>query len=69
MEKEYVRLQNFFFKTLPLIVESNETVNTDSIYEKAVKEEKPIMCNVCGGKYTHFNKGRHELTKKHLNAV
>lgn len=27
-----------------------------------------IICAVCGGKYSHFNKNRHYLTKKHLSA-
>lgn len=27
-----------------------------------------IICDVCGGKYSHFNKNRHFLTRKHLSA-
>lgn len=36
---------------------------------KDLNDEKgSIVCEVCGGKYSYFNKNRHYLTKKHLSA-
>ena len=28
-----------------------------------------IQCEICGGKYSHFNKNRHVATKKHKSAM
>jgi hypothetical protein len=83
-EQEYERLQSFFFKPKPLIIESKQTVQT--VFEsplntqlyvlkqldvaKDEKDEKEsLCCEVCGGKYSHFNKNRHVLTKKHQSSL
>ena len=47
-------------EALKLIEESVESVES--------VESASIVCDVCGGKYSHFNKNRHYLTKKHLSA-
>ena len=98
-EDEYERLQAFFFRTKPLVVESKQTVSLDDIKDcdirgnivplvipeksdftdplnkeleiiKTLQEDDKasIVCEVCGGKYSYFNKNRHYLTKKHLSA-
>jgi hypothetical protein len=77
-EQEYERLQSFFFKPKPLIIESKQTVQTvfesplntqlDVIKELEITKES-LCCEVCGGKYSHFNKNRHVLTKKHQSSL
>jgi hypothetical protein len=32
-------------------------------------EKKKTICSICGGKYSYFNKKRHESTQKHLSAL
>ena len=102
-EQEYERLQTFFFRPKPLVVESKQTVPyvlehsiveetkkdcdltvslvipeksdfTDPLNKELEKlkdlndEKGSIVCEVCGGKYSYFNKNRHYLTKKHLSS-
>jgi hypothetical protein len=47
-------------EVLKLVEENVESVES--------VESASIVCDVCGGKYSHFNKNRHYLTKKHLSA-
>lgn len=77
-EQEYERLQSFFYRPKPLNIESKQTVfesplnaQLEVIKELAVaKEEKETLtCVICGGKYSHFNKNRHLLTKKHQSFL
>ena len=37
-------------------------------YEKH-KNDKPILCKLCNGKYSSFNKYHHLKTKKHINSL
>ena len=50
-----------------LPVEEPET-EAEVICEES-DEKKKTICNICGGKYSYFNKKRHELTQKHLSAL
>jgi len=37
--------------------------------EPEIDEKKKTICDICGGKYSYFNKKRHESTQKHLSAL
>lgn len=37
--------------------------------EVGEEQDKTIVCGICGGKYSHFNRNRHYNTKKHQNAT
>jgi hypothetical protein len=78
-EEEYERMQSFFYKPKPIIMESKATVAVEPTRSclqdelallklKDEEEKKETLCDVCGGKYSYFNKNRHFLTKKHLSA-
>ena len=73
-EQEYERLQTFFFRVKPLEIQSKQTESKELDEIKLIKElelieSTVIRCAVCGGKYTHFNKNRHCLTKKHQSFL
>lgn len=44
------------------IYETFKKKNADKIKAKCI-------CEICGGKYTYFNKSRHAKSKKHLLSV
>jgi hypothetical protein len=46
----------------------NEQLDILKMTTDAKTAMETIICAVCGGKYSHFNKNRHYLTKKHLSA-
>lgn len=82
-EEEYDRLQNLFVRqtisTIPTIVNTVDIAGNnvqEQIHQQLMEfEEKrdemirTIHCEVCGGKYSHFNKNRHVATKKHKSAM
>lgn len=49
----------------------NEVVVPPQIEVENLKEkiEATILCDTCGGRYSHFNKNRHNATKKHQSAL
>ena len=49
----------------------NEVVVPPQIEVENLKEkiEATILCDTCGGRYSHFNKNRHNATKKHQSAI
>ena len=48
-------------------------IENEVVKEEVIEEALPIIlinteiinCDICGGKYTHYNKNRHERTAKH----
>ena len=51
----------------PVLAEETESLSPS---EELVDIWKPHpICDICGGKYSYFNKKRHYGTKKHLSAT
>lgn len=82
-EEEYDRLQNLFVRqtipTIPTIVSAVDIAGNNvqeqihqqlrDFEEKRDEMIRTIHCEICGGKYSHFNKNRHVATKKHKSAM
>jgi hypothetical protein len=78
MEQEYARLQQLYYgsKEVPPTPSPSPEISIEEIKQvvEEVVEETPqiifinddiVICEICGGKYTHYNKNRHERTAKH----
>jgi len=52
---------------VPALEERNSLNDELEILKLTTEKQETIICSVCGGKYSHFNKNRHYLTKKHLS--
>ena len=65
--EELTVLQDQQFKVVD-ISPLNKELEALKLIEESVESGGSIICDVCGGKYSHFNKNRHYLTKKHLSA-
>jgi hypothetical protein len=83
IEEEYEEIQNKYIKFFKKIetevqlvapVDEVEVPYNSPLEEKEfpVEELVPIpkqICIICKGTYSHFNKKRHDMTRKHLNAL
>lgn len=63
--EELTVLQDQQFKVVSPL---NKELETLKLIEESVESGGSIVCDVCSGKYSHFNKNRHFLTRKHLSA-
>jgi hypothetical protein len=52
---------------LETVIRRYQEANKDKILEKRIWQQS--ICAVCGGRYTHCNKSRHERSKTHLNKL
>jgi len=81
MENIYETLQNMYIRPyLPGVI--HQTIDTTATIKNEIinpvepetepeteTEKKKTICSICGGKYSYFNKKRHESTQKHLSAL
>ena len=79
----YETLQNMYIRPyLPGVI--HQTIDTTATIKNEIinpvepetepeteteTEKKKTICSICGGKYSYFNKKRHESTQKHLSAL
>jgi hypothetical protein len=55
-------------------MENTKKYDTKKYYETFREKNKnsvccSIVCEICGGKYSYFNKSHHQKSKKHLKAL
>ena len=84
LQSQYVRYETIAPSNSPITIQSKQTeqlietiatikneiviplIEVENLNEKI---ENTVLCETCGGRYSHFNKNRHIATKKHQNAT
>ena len=76
-----IYIRPYLHNAIQQTIDTTATIKNEVIYptqpepetkpeqEPEIDEKKKTICNICGGKYSYFNKKRHESTQKHLSAL
>lgn len=57
------------YKHKPITPEKNREAYLRFIAKNADKLKQTINCEICGGRYTYYNKSRHERIEKHTHVA
>jgi len=79
-EEQYEHIQNTYIRFNQNPIQSIQTIDTVATIKEIIPvqvidssietlNENTIICDICGGRYSHFNKNRHLSTKKHKNSI
>jgi len=72
---EFIELKDEVISNPQSLEETQSLTQSDK--SQSSEELEPVYvplglkqtCEICNGTYSHFNKKRHETTRKHLNAL